>query len=765
MERIYGAYYPDDDLGPRKLPDNTDYLAEHRIFRPHSEAAAELGRRFRARLEGGETLYLLGLLGTSHNSGVALLEASRAGGIKLLVNCEEERFCGVKHYAGYPRHSVAEIKRYLARRGIAPAGIFGVFYAFDVVAEERLGLGMLLTNGKIVKSYHFKSYTDTVKPSIAMGDAELRRARTNMFSHSPAVVSVYNKLVEELGLPAETPCVQMLHHESHAHIAYAGSPFARGARAQKPTMIAVLDGGGDLSSVSLFKAQDGRIELLRRNTRANSLEMFYLLCAMVLGGWTALNSDADPRSDNRFMATASLGNQDRLTNPYYRRLRQYFHFGPQGSFFANAVMADDSMAGLEQVVGPFYFVDGDRDSVPTVEQARDLPAPCDRTDIAAAVQLVFEDALFHVVGAMIEETGADQLVLCGQASMNCAANMRLMEHFGPDYYRHYGLAGERLQLWVPPFPCDQGAIAGAAYQFAMQNGARPAEAPIAAALCGDAPGAEEIADALEGPHRIAHLSLGAARDRLADFMAELIGKNAVIGLFHGPAENGARALGHRSLFVSPRHPDAHDVVNARIKRREPFRPLCPMLTLEAARELFELEAGARAEDYDAYGYMLITARAKPAAREALPAAVHSDGLSRIQILGRNADPLLRDLLAALERRTGVAACLNTSLNVGTPIVQTPAQAVALFDRVEDVDALFLVARTGEATMVWPQPRAGTIDVEAAWKGRAQDRVPTRRAYGDERSVLEALLAGEIGNAEARRLIEDMRAAARERVSA
>ena len=126
METVFGAFYPSDDLGDRKLPDNTVYLAENGIFRRDKPEAIALGQRFAARLEAGETLHLLGLLGTTHNSGVSLIAASQAGGIEILANYEEERFSEVKHFAGYPKRCVAELARLLITRNLAPGDIFGI---------------------------------------------------------------------------------------------------------------------------------------------------------------------------------------------------------------------------------------------------------------------------------------------------------------------------------------------------------------------------------------------------------------------------------------------------------------------------------------------------------------------------------------------------------------------------------------------------------------------------------------------------------------
>jgi carbamoyltransferase len=143
-----------------------------------------------------------------------------------------------------------------------------------------------------------------------------------------------------------------------------------------------------------------------------------------------------------------------------------------------------------------------------------------------------------------------------------------------------------------------------------------------------------------------------------------------------------------------------------VKYREAIRPLAPMATLEAAQAHFELEAGASDADYNAYNYMVLTARAKPHARDKIPAVIHADGTGRIQIVREADDPLTYAYLKALGRRIGVEMSVNTSFNVAGPIAQTPQQAVDTLRRSKGLDAVFMVA--GDGT------------VYAAWHGGARD---------------------------------------------
>src|SRR4029077_1115633 len=129
--------------------------------------------------------------------------------------------------------------------------------------------------------------------------------------------------------------------------------------------------------------------------------------------------------------------------------------------------------------------------------------------------------------------------------------------------------------------------------------------------------------------------------------------DAIFALFQGAAETGPRALGHRSILANPCNPTPRENLNDRVKYREAIRPLAPMLTLDAAKQFFELSDGASDADYNAYNYMVLTAHAKPEARARIPWVGHAAGPGRIQIVREQTDPLTFMFLKALGRRIGV----------------------------------------------------------------------------------------------------------------
>jgi carbamoyltransferase len=214
--------------------------------------------------------------------------------------------------------------------------------------------------------------------------------------------------------------------------------------------------------------------------------------------------------------------------------------------------------------------------------------------------------------------------------------------------------------------------------------------------------------------------------RLADLVAFIVANDGIVGIFQGAAETGPRALGHRSILANPANPKTLETLNRRVKFRELIRPLAPMATLEAARKWFDLAPGASDDDFNGYNYMVLTSRAKAEAYATIPAVIHFDGTSRVQIVREHVDPFIHAYLRAMGRRIGAEVSVNTSLNVGAPIAQTPVHALETLKRSAGMHALFIIADSGEAFVAWH-------DVEREHK----DRGTTLRAWMDDWSAQSA----------------------------
>jgi carbamoyltransferase len=646
--------------------------------------------QIRGKLAHGDTVYLAGLgpPGT-HNSGVALVEVTQANGPRLILNNEEERFSGNKHTTEYPRASVDAMAATLRGMGRDIGDIDAWLTSWDYPTLA----------GTIARAV-LEELPQSVRLLRTTEAAGFDGRRLDQMTRTPKI------LAKQLGLSERVPLICLPHHDNHAWFSYAASPFADDGEA---VAIAVLDGTGDEGSISLYVVENGGLRKLYCNdSMFDSLGAFYSVISSTQGGWTWLSSEG------RYMGAAAWGDMNRASNPYYARLREVLHFGAAGEVRINRAMANwycdpfdnPYKKPLTDILGPALTPDQlwNPDAVLRVEDIHHRADTKDRLDKAAATQLVFEDAMIHVVDHLLRETGASRLVLTGGVALNAIGNMRLLEHFDAAWFANVQQRDARLHLWVPPVPGDPGVTIGAAWRFAQLAGS-PRGAPMTHAFyCGSPPSKADVASALDADdiasQCIGDVSTPDGRDAIADLMAFMVARSGVIALYQGPAETGPRALGHRSIFANPCDPHARERLNERVKYREAIRPLAPMATLEAAQEYFELLPGASDADYNAYNYMVLTAQSKPHAREKIPAVIHADGTGRIQIVNPRDDPLTYAYLKALGRHIGVEISVNTSFNVAGPIAQTPGQAIDTLRRSKGLDAVVLVADDGAVYAAW-----------------------------------------------------------------
>ena len=286
------------------------------------------------------------------------------------------------------------------------------------------------------------------------------------------------------------------------------------------------------------------------------------------------------------------------------------------------------------------------------------PRFADIAALAAAGQRAFEDALISVAQWLHKETGADNLCFAGGTGLNCSGNERLLRETS------------FKRVFIPPAPSDAGTalgcalygltqLAGLACEYRWQNdylGPVPLRADIDAAVA-DAP------DML-----IEHID---HQGDLCGRVADLICEGKVVGLFQGRSEFGPRALGHRSILGDPRQAYMRDWINDKVKLREWFRPLAPVVLLEYADHYFNVANPSP--------FMQYAAPVRPEQAAGVPAITHVDCTARLQTVGPGDDPMLNTLLRAFQQRTGVPVLLNTSFNgKDEPIVETPAEAMETF---------------------------------------------------------------------------------------
>jgi carbamoyltransferase len=293
-------------------------------------------------------------------------------------------------------------------------------------------------------------------------------------------------------------------------------------------------------------------------------------------------------------------------------------------------------------------------------------------DLAYAMQHCFEEAFFHLLNNLHRKVPLDNLAMAGGCALNSVANGKL---FARTPFN---------QTWIQPAAGDEGLAIGAAlhtYHSVLKQ-------PRRYAMKNSYLGPEFSDSQIECDLKKANLRYRRLeREPLLDAVAAQIAAGNVVGWFQGRMEWGPRALGNRSIVAHPGLPNIKDLLNARIKHREWFRPFAPSILAERQSEYFEHDHPSP--------FMLHVYKIRSGKRAQLCAVNHADDTGRLQSVSRNENPLYYDLIEAFEGKTGIPVILNTSFNENEPIVCAPSEAIDCFKRTRmDVLAIgpYLVSK-------------------------------------------------------------------------
>ncbi len=539
---------------------------------------------------------------------------------RILAAAEEERFARIKHVTALPVRSMAWC---LNRAGAALADVDAIVvpWKYWVIGRRaRLALGAMLRSPVLFR---------------VKGRRSVERLRQEW-----AELAFLPRYLSRHFGPGRYRPVYVDHHLAHAASTFLVSPFERAA-------ILIVDGASEAHTTTLAVGEGQQIRVLQRTPLPHSLGQFYAAMTAYLG----FTPDQD---EYIVMGLAACG------EPRFAEVlrRQVLGLRPAGQFRLDTALLDFHLAR----VGIF-----------SPELVRLLGAPRKpgeeiqqrHRDVAASAQLVLEDTLLHLARHLKQLTGADHLCLAGGVAYNCVANSRLRAEAG------------FTQAFVQPAAGDAGAALGAALWLTSRRGGLAQRAVMAHAYLGPSFEETECRQALE--------RAGLAGQKLDDGslcerVAEELANGRLVCWFQDRMEWGPRALGHRSLLADPRREDMRELINAKVKFREPFRPFAPSVLEERAADYFEVSGPSP--------FMLFTCNVRPSAKGVLPAVTHVDGTARIQTVDRRSSPKYRALLEAFGRKTGVPVLLNTSFNVQEPIVCTPDEAIHCFLRTQ-VDWLVL----------------------------------------------------------------------------
>lgn len=552
---------------------------------------------------------------------------------KLVAAAEEERFRRIKHWAGLPTQAIDYCVR---EAGATLADV-------DHIAINR---------NPRVNHWRRLAFVATHLPDPRLMWQKVRNLRSAS-SAKDAIEKAYG-----VTLCAEVH--QIEHHLAHLASAFLVSGF------EEATCLSI-DGFGDFASTAIGIGRGRDIAITRRVYFPHSLGIFYSALTQFIGfphfGDEYKVMGLAPYGEPKFLSQMREIVRVKGDGTFDLNLRYFRHHNENVAYSWNDCAPEFGRLfhpRLSELLGPV------REAGEPLEQKH--------RDVARSVQAMYEEAFFALLQAAHRVHPSDNLALSGGCAMNSVANGKVY------------LQTPFRKMYLPAAAGDAGGAIGAA-------------AVVAARLTNESDRDRRLLSAYSGPHfsdpqvqeilaaRNSEVSrAGCSVEQLVD-RAELTRRTAaaiagggVIGWFQGRMEWGPRALGNRSILGDPRRADMKDILNAKIKRRESFRPFAPSILRERVSEWFEQD--------DDVPFMMEVFQIRAEKRPLIPAVTHVDGSGRLQTVHRETNPLYHQLISAFQKLTSVPLVLNTSFNENEPVVCRPEEALDCFLRTK-MDVLVL----------------------------------------------------------------------------
>lgn len=534
----------------------------------------------------------------------------------------EERLTRIKYYAKFPAESIKTVLKMAEL----------TFKDIDYVAIGRDDSANSLKKAEYVLR----------NPHKLLGLLKIRGERTELDD-------IKVLLQRECGAnPADLRFeqVNVEHHLAHVASSYFVSPWESAAGL-------TIDGAGDFVTATLSECKGNKIEIKERIYLPHSMGFFYsMICQFI--GYSKYGDEG------KVMGLAPYGKDSyhdifqqmiKLTDNGFELNADFFvPFGSQ----SNVQIQDSGSMTVATLYGEKmreHFGDP-RNPADEISQ-RDM-------DLAFGMQATFETVYMHLLNQLHQIVPNDNLVIAGGGALNSVANGKL---FSQTPFSKTALN---------PAAGDDGLAMGAALYVSQSMLQDSPRWEITNAYFGPEYSDSEVKSALDSAGIKNYQKL--ERDDLLEKTATDIAEGQVIGWYQGRSEWGPRALGNRSILANPNRDDMKDILNARIKRREWFRPFAPAVLAERQADVFEHDHPSP--------FMLHVYKIQEQWRDKLPAVNHVDNTGRLQTVSRHENALYYDLIQRFDQKTGIPVLLNTSFNENEPIVNTPEEAVDCYQRTK-----------------------------------------------------------------------------------
>ena len=585
-------------------------------------------------------MYILGINAYHGDAAAAII---RDG--ELIAAVEEERFNRCKHCAGFPLES---IKYCLSAAGISIDDVEHVGISRDPSAH--LHRKVLFTAQRAAKQFGLGRKGNGGEKS----GAGLLSQISDRLSNSARVRDLKEELAKSLGVSKgkiKAKVHNIEHHRAHLASSFYVSPFERAA-------LLSIDGFGDFISTMWGVGEGNSIEVFGQVEYPHSTGIVYTATTQFLGfphyGDEGKVMGLAPYGEPRFMEEfreiirTDEGGRFKLNLNYFRHHAEGVEMSwDKGSPAIGRIFSDE----FTRVFG--------------APREQGMPLTDRERDIAASLQQRLEEVAFHILNHLHEQTGLTDLGLSGGVAYNSVMNGKIL------------LNTPFKRVYVQPAAGDSGTALGVCYQIYNGLLKQPRSFVMEGAYTGPEFSDDEIRAELD-KSGLAYETY--ADDEVTQRAAADIDAGAVVGWFQGRMEFGPRALGNRSIVVDPRRADMKDILNERIKKREPFRPFAPSILEEHVGDYFEQTHPAPT--------MLMVYKIRKEKQPVIPAVTHVDGTGRLQTVSCTTNERYYRLISDFYKLTGVPVVLNTSFNENEPVVCTPRHAIDCFLKTR-MDVLYL----------------------------------------------------------------------------
>jgi carbamoyltransferase len=554
-------------------------------------------------------MYIIGINAYHSDSSASLLKDG-----KVLWATEEERFTREKHWAGLPLISVDFC---LKSECISMSEVSYICIGRDPSAKKIQKLIYFIRNPFAALKLLFKR-----------------------FNNHEDLNNIEQKIIDRYGTCPKLIFVE--HHRAHLASAFYSSDF------NEATVISI-DGSGDFSTLMIAKGIGNKIEVLESQNFPVSIGIFYTAFTQFLG--FPFYGD-----EYKVMGLSPYGQ-----STYLKKLRSIIWVGKKNILEWDSNYFNFSSGVIEYknnipVISTLYNKKNFERSFGKARMKGEMLTQRDM-DIAASVQQRTEEIIFEIVERAIKLTGCSNVCIAGGVAQNSVANGKIISNTNAKY------------LYIPSAGHDAGISMGAA-QFYFHNilEFKRVEALYNANL-GISFTNQQIKEKLQGLDIINSFM---PDEVLFKFIANQLAIGKVIGFFDGQAEFGPRALGSRSILADPRNPNAQQLLNEKIKKRESFRPFAPSILEEFGDEYFE--------NYQFTPFMERVLKIRNSKQHLIPAVTHVDGSGRLQSVRKSLRPRYHQLITEFYNLTGIPILINTSFNENEPVVNIPEEAINTFER-------------------------------------------------------------------------------------